>query len=195
MDQLKELLLKQSFLDKRISEYESTKNTWDSKILALLVEIGELANEIPYFKYWKRKKKFNYSKITEEYADVLHFLLSLANDANVNLYMDVFKNYVNLTVVEVDKEVKKMFRFERIERNKENKGKVVNKMLLLFFLISRLPLYRKEKEKQCEILGIVFNVFFSLGKVIKVNQKEIVDSYFKKNEVNHLRLDKQFVSS
>ncbi len=53
------------------------------KILALQVELGELANELPeVFKYWSNKKN-NYEKALKEYVDCLHFLLSIGLDENI----------------------------------------------------------------------------------------------------------------
>ncbi|WP_138206420.1 dUTP diphosphatase [Haloimpatiens lingqiaonensis] len=57
------------------------------KILALQVEIGELANETRCFKYWSNKGPSSKSVILEEYVDCLHFILSIGLD----------KNYDNIT--------------------------------------------------------------------------------------------------
>ncbi|SFP71776.1 dUTP diphosphatase [Salibacterium halotolerans] len=50
------------------------------KMLALLVEIGELANETRCFKYWSKKPASDRDVIAEEYVDGLHFILSLGLD-------------------------------------------------------------------------------------------------------------------
>ncbi|MED4299764.1 dUTP diphosphatase [Geobacillus stearothermophilus] len=55
-----------------------------SKVLALLVEIGELANETRCFKFWSNKGPSSRETILEEAADVLHFLLSIGNDIGAN---------------------------------------------------------------------------------------------------------------
>ncbi|SCY39473.1 dUTP diphosphatase [Alkaliphilus peptidifermentans] len=47
------------------------------KILALLVELGELANETRCFKYWSLKSPAEKKVILEEYVDCLHFILSI----------------------------------------------------------------------------------------------------------------------
>ncbi len=49
----------------------------DRKILALLVEIGELANETRSFKFWSKKGASAKEVILEEYVDGIHFILSL----------------------------------------------------------------------------------------------------------------------
>ena len=54
--------------------YESTHQR---RLLALIIELGELANETRCFKYWSNKPSSPKEVVIEEYADGLHFLLSL----------------------------------------------------------------------------------------------------------------------
>lgn len=49
----------------------------DEKVLALLVELGELANETRCFKFWSVKPPAERGVILEEYVDGIHFILSL----------------------------------------------------------------------------------------------------------------------
>lgn len=55
----------------------SGRDIFKEKSLALLVELGELANETRCFKFWSTKSKSEASVILEEYVDGIHFLLSL----------------------------------------------------------------------------------------------------------------------
>ncbi|MFC7321100.1 dUTP diphosphatase [Halobacillus campisalis] len=73
---------KQSELDAHIMETQKMKevSVIDDKILALLVEVGELANETRCFKFWSAKPSSEKSVILEEYVDGLHFILSLGLD-------------------------------------------------------------------------------------------------------------------
>lgn len=80
--ELDELFIAQSHLDERIAQehnvsYESTRS---KRIMALIVEIGELANTTKCFKYWSNKGKENDDIVLDEYADGLHFFLSLGID-------------------------------------------------------------------------------------------------------------------
>ncbi|MBU5592332.1 dUTP diphosphatase [Clostridium sp. MSJ-4] len=50
------------------------------KLLALLVELGELANETKSFKYWSIAKPSEKNIVLEEYVDCLHFILTLGLD-------------------------------------------------------------------------------------------------------------------
>ncbi|WP_174613998.1 dUTP diphosphatase [Virgibacillus ihumii] len=55
----------------------SGRDIFKEKSLALLVELGELANETRCFKFWSTKSRNDKSVILEEYVDGVHFLLSL----------------------------------------------------------------------------------------------------------------------
>lgn len=73
------LFAKQAALDEDIAfrhkvTYEST---FTERVLALLVELGEFANETRCFKYWSEKPASPKERILDEYADALHFFLSL----------------------------------------------------------------------------------------------------------------------
>ena len=53
------------------------KNLLEEKLLALLVETGELANETRCFKFWSNKPANDKQVILEEYVDNIHFILSI----------------------------------------------------------------------------------------------------------------------
>ncbi|WP_067843383.1 dUTP diphosphatase [Amphibacillus sediminis] len=59
----------------------SSDQLFDHKILALFVELGELANETRCFKYWSVKEPSPKETILEEYVDGLHFIISLGLDS------------------------------------------------------------------------------------------------------------------
>ena len=76
---LKEMYDKQYELDQEIASnhhisYEETK---DKRLLALLVELGEFANATRTFKFWSFKPSESKERVLDEFADGLHFLLSL----------------------------------------------------------------------------------------------------------------------
>ncbi|WP_077621293.1 dUTP diphosphatase [Sediminibacillus massiliensis] len=72
----------QNILDKHIAANHqlAPEQLMDKKILALLVEVGELANETRCFKFWSNKQQSEKSVILEEYVDGLHFILSIGLD-------------------------------------------------------------------------------------------------------------------
>jgi len=73
------LFQEQVKLDHHIQEqhqvtYQSTR---EKRLLALLVEVGEMINETKTFKFWSKKPSADKPIILDEYADGLHFFLSL----------------------------------------------------------------------------------------------------------------------
>ncbi len=80
--QLKELFEIQRTLNERILKEHGldSSNLRNKKFLALLTEIGELANETRCFKYWSKKGPSPKEIILEEYVDCLHFILTIGLD-------------------------------------------------------------------------------------------------------------------
>ena len=77
-----DLYNKQRELDANIASnhhvsYQSTRN---KRTLALLVELGEFANATRTFKYWSNKGPESKERVLDEFADGLHFILSLGLD-------------------------------------------------------------------------------------------------------------------
>ena len=86
MIELEQLFIAQSGLDARIAKEHnvSYQTTRDRRIMALIVEIGELANATRCFKYWSNKGREEKNIVLDEYADGLHFFLSLGIDIKTN---------------------------------------------------------------------------------------------------------------
>lgn len=80
----KKLFDMQEKLDSYIKENHGVQDTelLEKKILALLVEVGELANETRCFKFWSTKQPSEKEVILEEYVDGIHFLLSIGLEKN-----------------------------------------------------------------------------------------------------------------
>jgi dimeric dUTPase (all-alpha-NTP-PPase superfamily) len=74
----------QAQLDDRIhtTHNETRASTRTKRILALMVEIAELANETRSFKYWSVRGANARSELLEEFIDTIHFTLSLGLDLN-----------------------------------------------------------------------------------------------------------------
>jgi dimeric dUTPase (all-alpha-NTP-PPase superfamily) len=71
-------------LDERIMNNHGVTRpeTRMKRILALMVEIGELANETRSFKFWSFKKASEKDVLLEELGDCVHFTISLGIDLN-----------------------------------------------------------------------------------------------------------------
>ncbi|KFZ41863.1 dUTPase [Anoxybacillus flavithermus] len=86
---LQTLFSMQRQLDERIETERGLRGERliERKLLALLVEIGELANETRCFKFWSSKPKAAVETILEEYVDGLHFILSLGLDLSLDKHV------------------------------------------------------------------------------------------------------------
>jgi len=98
---LTELYKKQAELDEAIAQNHgiSYATTRPRRTLALLVEFGEFANSTRCFKYWSNKGSETLDRVLDEYADGLHFFLSLGVDINSSKKIYSFtKHESDLTV-------------------------------------------------------------------------------------------------
>ncbi len=80
--EFKELAEKQKELDAFIKDNAgdiTDSEYWESRVVALLVELGEVSNEIRFFKFWSKKPASEKEVIIDELVDCLHFAFSLGN--------------------------------------------------------------------------------------------------------------------
>jgi dimeric dUTPase (all-alpha-NTP-PPase superfamily) len=129
-------------------------------ILALQVEVGELANDWQGFKHWKVNPTPKPSML-EEYADSLSFILE------IGLRLGFRHTYSPFLVQVADPF--KMFR-------------------RVYHLIARLdePSSRQHKEYY---YGELFSTFLGLGKSLGFTWGQIEQAYLEKNRINHERQD------
>lgn len=80
------------------------KNLLEERHLALLVELGELANETRCFKFWSTKPASDTAAILEEYVDGIHFILSLGLESGYS-YNKALEDQVNGSLTEQFNEV------------------------------------------------------------------------------------------
>jgi dimeric dUTPase (all-alpha-NTP-PPase superfamily) len=100
MIDLKELYSLQASLDAEIANnhHITYETTFERRLLALIVEIGELANETRCFKYWSNKGSSPKEVVMDEFADGIHFLLSLGIPLHANKYLyEIKKSDLDLT--------------------------------------------------------------------------------------------------
>jgi dimeric dUTPase (all-alpha-NTP-PPase superfamily) len=147
------------------------------KILALQVELGELANEWRGFKFWSndqkpRREKIHYSvagiplrksdPLLEEFVDCLHFLLSIGNDINMN---EVYEDSVP----------EPLRRDDIIEQFMD-----VNDWINYFYR-------NRHEDVNGEVYDLIFSNFLGLGEMLGFSWEEVEQAYMKKNAVNHQR--------
>ncbi|MCT2535059.1 dUTP diphosphatase [Aquibacillus koreensis] len=139
-----------------------TSELFDKKILALLVEVGELANETRCFKFWSKKPPSDQQVILEEYVDGIHFILSLGID----------KGYSNY--------------------NGENKTELVQKDITLTFhhVYEKIIAFKNEPSKACYTQ--LFDTYIRLGELLGFSEQSMSEAYLEKNKVNFERQDQGY---
>lgn len=156
---LKPLITKQKALDTLINNlhkvtYATTK---EERFLALLVELGELANATRTFKYWSIKPGEGFERIIDEYADGLHFLLSLTLAYNFKVpVLEVSDTKNDLTLTHV-------------------------------FVESYIALNEFAAKKDANTLIDSLIKFLELGHKLGFTKQQIFDAYLAKLEVNYQR--------
>jgi dimeric dUTPase (all-alpha-NTP-PPase superfamily) len=164
---VKKLSEMQKVLDHRIiMEHRlEDKDLEENKILALLVEINELANETRCFKHWSTKGPSEESVLLEEYVDSLHFFLSIANDRQY----DVDHLYAI---------------YERDFNSPEGPITLVTAFI---DIMEKIILMEKKPDSYHYIDA--FSAYLNLGKLLGFTPEQIENGYIRKNEINHQRQD------
>jgi dimeric dUTPase (all-alpha-NTP-PPase superfamily) len=106
---IQKLLEMQSQLDNYIEKEHGLEeeNLFGKKMLALLVEIGELANETRCFKFWSKKTASSKEVILEEFVDGVHFILSLGLEIGVK---QLELKETNYTIEDVTEQFMEVYR-------------------------------------------------------------------------------------
>lgn len=175
---LSKLFEMQRELDEYIEREHPRKPKEDrlaKKILALLVELGELANEWRGFKFWSYDQKprtkmhktyssvlgieKNYSNpLLEEYVDCLHFILSIGLELNIPVIYGTKTKWDELTSDETD---------------------ITQQFLLVFENVNRLV-------HPIDWINL-FEEFYILGELLGFTWEQIEQAYMSKNAENHAR--------
>jgi dimeric dUTPase (all-alpha-NTP-PPase superfamily) len=106
---IQKLLEMQSQLDNYIEKEHGLEeeDLFGKKMLALLVEIGELANETRCFKFWSKKPASSKEVILEEFVDGVHFILSLGLEIGVK---QLELKETNYTIEDVTEQFMEVYR-------------------------------------------------------------------------------------
>ena len=140
--EFKILFEKQKELDIAIQEKHDLtyEETFEERFLALYVELGELANATRCFKYWSNKPSEGKERVMDEFADCLHFLLSVGIACSIiKTQYDVSNNELNLT-----KQI--ILTYELINEFHEKKDEKSYELLFKSFLAIALKLDMSEQD-------------------------------------------------
>lgn len=155
----------QKVLDDRIMQehHLDERNVIQERILALEVELGELANETRCFKYWSTKAPSERKVILEEYVDGVHFILSLGLSLQYTQIDDNTIGYI------------------------EKKSNNVEAFQTVFDQVSRF-----NGDKSFSQYKQLLQAYLTLGRTLGFEEGEIEAAYLQKNEVNHRRQDEGY---
>lgn len=147
------------------------QDRYNKLVLALLVELGECANEWRGFKFWSQDQTPRthkargpyvniedadfYNPLLEEYVDCLHFIIEIGIELDVD---------INLVKQEIADEP-----FYR--------QSLTDHFNTVFNLAAK-PFNQYE---------LLFNAFVGLGEYLGFEWREIEQAYFEKNAINHQR--------
>ncbi|WP_147803433.1 dUTP diphosphatase [Alkalicoccus halolimnae] len=164
---LRELFEKQQQLDSYIEKKRGVtgKEVFQDKLLAFVVETGELANEVRSFKFWSSKEASASPVILEEYVDGLHFLLSLGNTLE----------FVPETgTVEIETE-------EAPEQEKTEAFLEINGYVALLRM-----------EPSLESYSVLFQGYVDLAGLLGYTWEDVLAAYEEKNKENYSRQDNNY---
>jgi dimeric dUTPase (all-alpha-NTP-PPase superfamily) len=164
MLQLETLFQMQQALDNHIEEKHQLQqeDLFSRKSLALLVEIGELANETRCFKFWSVKPSSEKEVILEEFVDGIHFILSLGIECGFHQ-----------TLKEVIEDAPAL--------------NITDQFHVIF---ERVHIFHKSKSLKDYLL--LFEAYLQLAALLGITNEEIVDAYFTKNKVNYQRQENNY---
>lgn len=173
MINIKKILTLQLALDKRIESlhldnYADREEVFDKKILALLVELGELANETRCFKCWSNNGPSPKERIAEEFADGLSFILSIMLD---NFSIKYISDYI------LERDIKA---FNDLDLD------LTGKFVRIYKAVPDLNdtgFYKFAKYRN------LLTSFLGLGLSLGLTFDEMEQAYIAKNKINHERQD------
>ena len=160
----KKLYKIQDTLDRRIFENHDVtrEDTTIRRILALLVEVGELANETRCFKFWSSKDPSEKAVILEEYVDGIHFLLSLGID------LQVMPDYLECG-------------------DPGEQADITEQFITVYEKSCLLRNYFCE-----EMYLDIFETYLEIAEMLGFTNEDIVSAYLMKYEENHHRQDTDY---
>lgn len=156
----------QDKLDRKVVEVHGLQgqNLTGDVTQALYTELGELSNEIGFFKYWKKNKKNDKARQYDEWADCMHFMASLGN------------KYGHTEFMSSDRGIK------ALEISMQTLESDVIRYHQLFEEIYTANMSSK--------VGYAFalNALLAIGVKMGMTYKDMNKAYFEKNQVNYDRL-------
>lgn len=147
-----------SYIMSNVEEKMTLEELYSDRVLAVLVELAEVANASRCFKYWSKKESEPKERTLDELADVMHFILSIGNM--------------------IGKDIIDEYNFNPVCSYSDTVNQLINLNRICAWLqaIKDLDLYVNVMEN---FLGLVILMGFEF--------KDLEIAYYKKQEVNYQR--------
>lgn len=139
------------------------KPSINNKVLALLTEISELANEEGSLKYWKLKKTFDKEKVLNELVDVWKFTISIA---------------IDLEVTPAESEEVKMLFYEKIQ----------DQYIALSYVASIVSFLKNDRKNN---IKAAISLLKGLQSHLNIRDEEFIYAWDQKSKTNFERLNIQ----
>lgn len=163
----------------------------DKKILALLTELGELANEWQMFKFWKDNPIPNTHEETECHAckgDAVFYVMgerevcaNCAGEGVEKVTNPLLEEYVDCLHFILSIGNDKGWTAKELELNIKADD-ISFQFLGLFYQVSHFAEHQLKSNYY-----IVLRVFLILGEMLGFTTDQIEQAYFDKNKINHAR--------
>lgn len=155
---LQSLVKMQRELDSYIEQKRGIEeDVFDRKVIALLVELGELANETRSFKFWSDKGPSEKAIILEEYVDSIHFLLSIGIEKSL-----------------ADELIEWPIGAEYMDLNEA-------------FLATYKEISNFQQVPSAKNYTSIWEGYAEIARLLGFTTDEVVEAYHAKNEVNYTR--------
>lgn len=159
--ELKGIVIEQERLHARIKKIHNLKGSrLNNMKTAFRVELGELANEVRFFKDWSNKGPSDRKTILMEYIDGFTFLIEIAIEKD---YQDEMK---------------------RVPIAYGDYKNIKNDDLNAIFEV----LFTNKFEKYFDFIRAL-QLYLGLGHILGFDKNEILLGYHEKNKINHERQD------
>ena len=173
---LAKLFRTQKVLSERIGYYEPDR--FNKLILALLVELGECANEQRSWKFWSKNQNprtkalrnpavmmeedaVYYNPLLEEYVDKLHFILDLGLE------------------IEFDHEMWLL------------SSRKLEDITIQYIKLAQTITDFWDGMRESDYVDVL-ELFFGLGQMLGFTWEQVEEAYFEKNAINHERQERGY---
>jgi dimeric dUTPase (all-alpha-NTP-PPase superfamily) len=180
---LEKLFPLQDELDKKIESNKSLNSieTFPKKILAFLVELGELVNEVPeVVKFWSDKQVPKTKKVAEYYATFYNKPLHMeVENPRLEEYVDGLCFILSLGI-EIGIDPKSTYQAQK-------KNDITLQLIHLFYEMSFFTF----QSRDTNFIDIV-ELYLGLGEMLGYDYNQIEQAYIEKNLINHKRQEEGY---